>query len=368
MRIVVWTALACLTAGLVASVVASAPLRPAPTTTKVGDGIYVFSTAPYGDVGLDGNSVAIVTTAGVVVFDANGTPAAAAAVLAEIRTITSQPVRYIVYSHWHWDHWYGTEVYRAAFPNAVVVAHAKTREMMLGPALAFNQPGLERDLPGYIAGLERRRDEAGKAGRADEAARLTQLVNDDRFFLEQKRGVRHVIPDMTFGESLDLFVGGRRLQVLHYDRAVTPGDAFVYLPDERVVVTGDLLVNPVSFALSCYPTGWISTLERINALDARVIVPGHGEPLRDKALLEATLGVFKELSKRGREAKSQGMSVAAAADAIQPSLSNYEQVITHGDKAVASAFRVQMVEWFLHRVYEEADGPLTDAISPIPRR
>ena len=47
----------------------------------------------------------------MLVFDTNGTPSAAAAVLAEIRKLTPQPVRYVVNSHWHWDHWYGTEVY-----------------------------------------------------------------------------------------------------------------------------------------------------------------------------------------------------------------------------------------------------------------
>ena len=91
--------------------------RPAPTRTEIAPGIHLFRTAPYGDVGLDGNSIAIISTNGVLVFDTNGTPSAAAAVLAEIRKLTPQPVRYVVNSHWHWDHWYGTEVYARAFPG-----------------------------------------------------------------------------------------------------------------------------------------------------------------------------------------------------------------------------------------------------------
>jgi len=88
---------------------------PPPAHTEVAPGVHLFQTQPYGDVGLDGNSVAIVSDDGVLVFDANGTPAAARAVLAQIRRLTKQPVRYLVYSHWHWDHWYGAEVYAAAF-------------------------------------------------------------------------------------------------------------------------------------------------------------------------------------------------------------------------------------------------------------
>ncbi|HVQ29556.1 MAG TPA: MBL fold metallo-hydrolase, partial [Vicinamibacteria bacterium] len=122
---------------------AAAEPQPAPKKIAVADGIFVFTTPSYGDVGLDGNSVVIVSTEGVLVFDTNGTPAAAAAVLAEIRRITDRPVRYVVNSHWHWDHWYGTEVYREAFPDVQIISHEKTRTMMMGPALAFNRPGLE---------------------------------------------------------------------------------------------------------------------------------------------------------------------------------------------------------------------------------
>src|ERR1041384_4630899 len=75
--------------------------RPAPETVEVAKGVYCFISKPYGDVGLDGNSVAIVSEDGVLVFDANGTPAASAAVLAEIRKLTDTPVRFVVYSHWH---------------------------------------------------------------------------------------------------------------------------------------------------------------------------------------------------------------------------------------------------------------------------
>ena len=69
--------------------------------------------------------VAILSNDGVLVFDTNGTPAAAAAVLAQVRTLTDRPVRYVVNSHWHWDHWYGTETYQQAFPDLQIVALEK---------------------------------------------------------------------------------------------------------------------------------------------------------------------------------------------------------------------------------------------------
>jgi glyoxylase-like metal-dependent hydrolase (beta-lactamase superfamily II) len=69
--------------------------------------------------------------------------------------------------------------------------------------------------------------------------------------------------------------------VLHYERAVTPGDAFVYMPNEKILLIGDLIVNPITFALSGYATEWLRTLERIDRLDFAMMVTGHGPPLRD---------------------------------------------------------------------------------------
>jgi glyoxylase-like metal-dependent hydrolase (beta-lactamase superfamily II) len=341
-----------------------------PRRIQVADGVHVFVTPPYGDVGLDGNAVAVIGDDGVLVFDANGTPAAAEAVLAGIRALTPLPVRYLVLSHWHWDHWYGAEVYRRAFPRVRIVAQERTRALMMGPALAFNAPGLDSQLPGHIAAVGRRLAEAIAADSAAlDVGRLREHLAQDSFFLAQKRGVVHTFPDLTFADSLILRLGRRRIEVRHYDRAVTPGDAFLYLPRERVLVTGDLLVNPLAFALGCYPSGWIRTLERMRALDADVIVPGHGEPVRNWGLLDAHLAVFRELRRLGAEAKGRGASVEQAralADA-SPRMHALRAALTHDDAGLDEAFGVYVVDWFLHRVYDELDGRLTDAIAPIPQ-
>jgi len=341
--------------------------RPAPVRQQIADGIYLYRTAPYGEVGLDGNSIAIISNDGVLVFDTNGTPSAAAMVLADIRTLTNQPIRYVVNSHWHWDHWYGTEVYTRAFPRVTVIAHEKTRMMMAGPAIEFNKPGLDSQLPGYIAQLEQR-IAAGEAA-TEKPANLPQLkqsVADAKFFLDQKVNVHHMLPTRTFTDKLTLQLGDREVQLLHIDRAVTPGDTFLYLPKEKIVITGDLLVNPVSYALSSYPTGWIKTLEYIDALDATTIVPGHGEPLHDEKLLKATLAVFRDLMKRGADAKARGLDPDAARAEIMPQIKDLITPITADVPAVNRAFEMQLVDWFLHRVYDELTGPLTDAIAPIP--
>jgi cyclase len=346
----------------------SAQIRPAPVVTTIAAGVLLFETAPYGDVGLDGNAVAIIGRDGVLVFDSNGTPGASAAVLAEIRRRTDRPVRFVVNSHWHWDHWYGTETYTAAFPAVRVIAHEKTRALMMGPALEFNRPGLERDLPGYLESLAKR-VEAARTTTPPPAdlASLEERLAADRAFLDQKRNVHHVFPDVTFSDRLTIHLGEREVDVRHSGRGVTPGDAYLYLPHEKILITGDLLINPITFALGCYPTEWLRVLDQLDALDASVIVPGHGAPLHDKTLLHATMALLRRLLEEGRVAKGRGVDVDAAREEIFPRLHDLMVPITGDDAARNAAFKVQLVDWFLHRVYDEANGPLSDAIAPIPR-
>jgi len=134
------------------------------------------------------------------------------------------------------------------------------------------------------------------------------------------------------------------------------------------LITGDLLVNPITFALGCYPAGWVKTLERMEALEANVIVPGHGEPLKDKTLLRTNLALFRELIQRGADAKARGLDVEKARVEIegQDSVRALEVAITGDDKSRNQLFDIYTVDWFLHRVYQEQEGPLSDEIAPIP--
>ncbi len=147
---------------------ADAQISEPPTRVQVAEGIYVFMTPPYGEVGLDGNSVVILSNDGVLVFDTNGTPAAAEVVLAEIRKLTDKPVKYVVNSHWHWDHWYGTEVYRRAFPDVHVITHEKTRETDDGAGPRV-QPAWSRRGPSRLS--RRSRETRDRGGSRDAAAR-----------------------------------------------------------------------------------------------------------------------------------------------------------------------------------------------------
>ena len=103
---------------------------------QIVEGIYQFITAPDGYVP-NGNSVVIVNENDVLVFDTFARPSTARTVLTEIRKITDKPVRYVVNSHHHPDHWSGNQVYAQAFPNLEIIATEESRQLMLNIAKAW---------------------------------------------------------------------------------------------------------------------------------------------------------------------------------------------------------------------------------------
>lgn len=361
--------LGSLAALLIHTAPGAAQPHPPPAHAQLAPGVHLFRTEPYGDAGLDGNSVVIEGRDAVLVFDANGTPAAARAVLARLRELTSKPVRYLVLSHWHWDHWSGAEVYREAFPDLTIISHEASRRLMAGPAIAFNQPGLDEQLPGHIAqvrqALERARAAAPPTA---DTTRLTEHLARDEWFLEQKRSVRHTLADRTFTDSLTLDLGNRDVRLMHLDRAITPGDTWLWLPAERIAVLGDLLINPITFALFSYPDGWIRTLEAIDARDATLLIPGHGDALRDEGLLQATLALLRRQREIALEVRQRGGTWETARDTAltDPVVRDLRAGITGGDPGLEQQFPLYLVEWFLRRVFQEADGPLPDTIPAIP--
>jgi glyoxylase-like metal-dependent hydrolase (beta-lactamase superfamily II) len=95
-----------------------------------------------------------------------------------------------------------------------------------------------------------------------------------------------------FDHELTLDIGNREVQVKHWGRGHTPGDVFVYLPQEKVLVTGDLLTYPVPYMRMTFPHEWVEVLRAMSRMEADIIVPGHGIILRDKAHLNDVIALL----------------------------------------------------------------------------
>src|SRR2546429_8650887 len=151
--------------------------------TKVADGVWAAVAAPAYKVNC--NTAIIETDDGVVVVDTHSKPSAARVVVERLRQLSSKPVRYVVNTHFHWDHWHGNEVYPQAYPNAEIVTNNLTREAMVKKGLKRIQDHV-RQVPAEIKKLEA--DVA--AARGDARTKLETDLRLARAYLDEVTGLK----------------------------------------------------------------------------------------------------------------------------------------------------------------------------------
>jgi glyoxylase-like metal-dependent hydrolase (beta-lactamase superfamily II) len=238
--------------------------------TKVGDGVWVAVAAPAYKVNC--NTAIIENDDGMMVVDTHSKPSAARVIVEQLRQLTSKPVRYVVNTHFHWDHWHGNEVYPAAYPNAEIVSNHITREAMVKKGLKRIQDHV-RTVPAEIAKL--RADVA--AATSDRRTRLESDLKLAEAYLAEVKGLKPALPTIAFEQTMKLYRRDREIHLLHLGRAHTEGDVFVYLPKEKIVITGDALIGWTPYMGDGYPEEWAGTLDRLAQLDFTRIVMGHGD-------------------------------------------------------------------------------------------
>src|SRR2546429_8742918 len=159
---------------------------------KVADGVHVAVAAPAYKV--NSNTAIIESDDGVVIVDTHSKPSAARVIVERLSEITTAPVRYVVNTHFHWDHWHGNEVYPAAYPNAEIVTNQLTREAMVTKGLKRIQDHV-RQVPREIAQLEAERAAAGAPA---ERARLEANVRPAASSLAEVPALKPALPPMAF--------------------------------------------------------------------------------------------------------------------------------------------------------------------------
>ncbi len=326
---------------------------------KVVDGIYAFiSSDPTKDI-VNGNSVAIVCEKGVVVFDANSTPGEARAVLAEIRKLTSKPVRYVINSHWHWDHWLGNQVYKEAFPDCEIISSSETRRIIETRFQRFyksEMEGSEELIRTFKEELKDGKKKNGDSLTGYEKIRWAQTIMDAEYGFAEEKNLRYTPPTMVFDEGLTLFMGDREIRIQNLGSGNTTGDAFVYLPKEKILLTGDLLVAPVPYAFGVSPANWIRTLKTFDEMDAVTIIPGHGAVQNNKDYLRAVIGMFESVNNQVIAAMKKGVKKDDMKSHIDAE--NFRERFAGSDPAKNYVFESYFLNPFTDRAFKEAQGEI----------
>jgi cyclase len=260
--------------------------------TKLADGVYAIQHQNLNDGNVNGNTTVIIGNREVFVVDSTYRPALAREDIAQIRQWTDKPVGYLLNTHFHNDHNNGNKTYLDAYPSLAIIAQEETKKDM-----DLIQPGnIERgpkELAAAIAALKQGKDQHGRALTEDEKKQVQDLMPGLEQRLADFKTLVYQPPTLTFTDKLDIDIGNREVQVKHLGRGNTPGDAVVYLPKEKILVAGDLLVYPIPYTYDGYPAEWIETLQKMAQLDVQTIVPGHGPVLHDKTYLYLVVELFQ---------------------------------------------------------------------------
>ena len=186
------------------------------------------------------NAGFVVTSSGVVVIDALGSPALAERLLAEIRKVTAQKVTHVIVTHYHADHIYGLQVFEAL--GARILAHQAAREYLNSDTARLRLQASREELAPWV----------------DARTRLVPATE----WIHERR---------------ELTVGDTTLVLQPVGPAHTPEDLAVYLPGVKALYAGDLVFRSrIPFVGQADSRNWIASLERLLAFDAAVVVPGHG--------------------------------------------------------------------------------------------
>lgn len=215
--------------------------------TEIGGGLWAFTAEG------DPNTGVIIGDDSVMIVDAQATPRLAGKVIEKIRTVTDKPIRYVVLTHYHAVRVLGASAYGA---DEVIMSDT-ARAMVV---------------------------ERGQEDWDSEFGRFPRLFQGH----ESIPGLTW--PTMTFPESMTLYLGRRRVDLMHLGRAHTAGDIVAHVPDANVMFTGDI----VEYHSACYCgdghfNDWPDTLDVIRSFDPDAIAPGRGDALVGRAMVGEAL-------------------------------------------------------------------------------
>ncbi|HET6301990.1 MBL fold metallo-hydrolase [Microbacterium sp.] len=272
-----------------------------PRLERVADGVWAYVQP---DGGWMVNNMGVIAGDVVTSVDLTSTERRTRAYLAAVADATGREPQRVVFTHSHPDHCNGASL----VPEAEIIAHRSVADDLQRP---------HRLAPHIFEPFEQ----------GDAHPRVPTLVYDD-------------------GVTLD--PAGLRIEVRHPGtRAHTPGDSYVWLPEQRVLFTGDLVFNGgTPFALSGSPAGWLRALEQMAALDPVAVVPGHGE-VGGPELFEPVAAYLRFLIAAAEDARARGLTPLEAARALD--LGEFGRLIEQ-ERIVGN----------LHRTMAELDGDEAD--------
>ena len=284
------------------------------TFHKIRDDIY--HAVGTGNLTVGCNGSVIINENDVLLVDSHLTPAASWALMQELENITDKPVRYVINTHFHFDHVHGNQ----AFGDDVeIIGHKYTREQLVAGASKEGRAWemfVVEGIPQRIQQAESKLETAIDATDTDAEAEARKQLAVHTNYRDATNAIVATPPTMTLTKQMTLTRGGREIQLWFFGRGHTGGDVVVYLPEEKVIATGDLVTNGIAYMGNAYLSEWADTLDAVKELDFDVVLPGHGAAFEGKEKIAHFQAYLRDLWTNIVAKHEAGVSADEAAKTI----------------------------------------------------
>lgn len=324
------------------------------TFEQLADGVWA-ATQPQDVRFDDSNSLILIGSDGVTVVDAQSDPDAVRALIAQIAELTPAPVVQVINTHWHGDHTQGNAVYLDAFPDVEVIGHATLVQDIPERAATFVAERVayyDAELPAARERLAQGVFRDGSPMSPEDREQQREALGRADAWLAANREARFLEPDLTYQDALEFTAGERTIQLLHV-RAHTRGDTLVWLPDDGILASGDVL-DDLPYVGHGYPRSWVAALDAIAELPFRAVVPGHGPVFRDRQQLERVRGYLAALVTQAGGAAAAGYDLETTLQGM--GMERWRTALAR-DEAGAEFFDAVLPE-AVERAWLEARGEL----------
>ena len=250
---------------------------------------------------LAGNVILIEQSDGFVVVDSGGNAANGRAIVRYARSLSEKPIKAVMITHWHGDHPQGVSAIRDAYPNVRIISTRGTEAGLLGPA-SYNigyRPDARFDRATAEAN-QKNKDTYSKllddpSVPADRKERIRKALSQFDLATRDFVGSYIVPPTETFEQELVIKDRDVPVHMMFLGRANTAGDAIAWLPRQKIVATGDIVVSPYPFGFGSYPADWIEVLGKLKGLRFKTLIPGHGHPMSDGTYVDKLIAAIRDL-------------------------------------------------------------------------
>ncbi len=253
------------------------------------------------------NAAIFVRSEDVVVVDAHSKPSAAAALLAQIkREITTKPVRYVINTHFHWDHTQGNKAYKQTGHPVDFIATAATKQLMSELA----EKRMKESVDAVPAEIEKLRRRAEQSKSPEERAWCADEIRQMEAYAAEMKTYTVELPTITLDQAHVLTDPAFDLHLEFHGRAHTAGDLFVLCPQRRALATGDASHCWLPNLGDGYPRSWPRTIDLVKQADFKYVLGGHGPMQSDRTVMIGQRNYIEELTERVEEGKKAGQPLA----------------------------------------------------------